>query len=174
MDFLTVGLQAVGLGMQLFGASGAADDAKQAASINQDMARDEQGINEQKRLQMEMSARRMQMETMRNAQRARAKATQAAVSQGASTGSGLPGGLGQIQSDAAFTMQGVNNNLGISENIFDLNNKISGSKMQLADVQADQAANSSLMSLGGSIVSNAGTVGNISKFAGGGIQKMLS
>lgn len=167
MDPLTIGLQAVGLGLQLFGAAGAADKAKEAASINKQMAGDEQDINAQKRLQMEMSARRMQMETLRNAQRARAQATAAAVNQGANMGTGLQGGLAQISDDANTNLFGINSNLKIGENIFDINNKISGEKMQLADVQAQQATDQSFMSLGGSLVQNAGTIGNIGKFFGG-------
>lgn len=180
MDPLTIGLQAVGLGMQLFGAFGASGDAKhvaelnqQAAGINKGIAADEQKINEQKRIQMEMSARRLQTETFRNAQRARAQAEAAAVNQGATLGSGLQGGLSQVTSDALFNVQGIESNLAIGENIFDINRSISGKKMQLADVQsqisttqASQATNQSFMSLGGSLVNNAGTIGNIGKFAG--------
>lgn len=168
MDPLTVGLQAVGLGMQIFGAFGASSKAHEAAGINIGIAGDEQQINEQKRMQMEMSARRQQMEVMRNAQRARAQGTAAAVNQGANLGSGLQGGLAQINDQGNFNLQGINNNLAIGENIFDINKDISGKKMQLANVQADQATDTALMSLGGSVVSNAGTIGNIGKFAGGG------
>lgn len=179
MNPLTIGLQAVGLGLQIFGGMGAADNAKkqsqlsmQAAGINRSIAGDEQSINEQKRIQMEMSARRLQTETFRNAQRARAQAQAAAVNQGASLGSGLPGGLAQVTDDTLFTSQGISNNLAVGENIFNYNNVISGKKMQLADVQGqisslqgDQASNQALMSLGGGLVSNAGTLGNIGKFA---------
>lgn len=164
MDPLTVGLQAGGLALQAFGAFGASSKAREAAGINVGIAGDEQQINEQKRMQMEMSARRQQMEVMRNAQRARAQGTAAAVSQGANLGSGLQGGLAQINDQGNFNLQGINNNLAIGENIFDINKDISGKKMQLANVQADQATDTAIMSLGGSVVSNAGTIGNIAKF----------
>jgi hypothetical protein len=165
MDPLTIGLQAVGLGMQLFGAFGASSNAHQAADINKGIAGDEQQINEQKRLQMEMSARRDQMQVMRNAQRTGARATAAAANQNALFGSGYAGGQDQITSQAAFDKQGITGNLAIGENIFSINNDISGKKMQLADVQADQATDTALMSLGGSLVTNAGTIGNIGKYA---------
>lgn len=165
MDPLTVGLQAVGVGMQIFGAFGASSDAHRAAELNKGIAGDEQQINEQKRTQMEMSARRQQMEIMRNAQRARAQGTAAAVNQGANLGSGLGGAQSQNAAQGAFNLQGVNNNLAIGENIFNTNNDISSKKMQLADVQASQATDSAIMSLGGSVVSSAGTISNISKYA---------
>lgn len=165
MNPLTIGLQAVGLGMQIFGAARASADAHQAADINKGIAGDEQQINEQKRIQMEMSSRRQQLEIMRNAQRARAQGTAAAVNQGASLGSGLQGALAQNTNQQYFNSQGVSNNLAIGENIFNTNNDISKKKMQLADVQANQATNTSLMSLGGSMVSNAGTIGNIGRQA---------
>jgi len=165
MDPLTLGLQAAGLGMQLFGAFGASEDAHKAAYINKGIAGDEQQINEQKRLQMEMAARRDQLQVMRNAQRTGARATAAAANQGALFGSGYAGGQGQITSQEAFDEQGITGNLAIGENIFSINKDISGKKMQLSDVQADQATDTALMSLGGSVVTNAGTIGNIGKYA---------
>lgn len=166
VDPLTIGLQAGGLAMQLLGGIGAASNAREAANLNKGIAGDEQQINEQKRLQMEMSARRYQVEAMRNAQRAGAQGAAAAANQGASFGSGLQGGQAQIKDQGNFDLMGINNNLAIGENIFNTNNDISGKKMQLADVQSSQATNTALMSLGGSVVSNAGTIGNISKYVG--------
>jgi hypothetical protein len=174
MDPLTIGLQAGGLALQAFGAFGAASKAHEAADINIGIAGDEQQINEQKRLQMEMSARRQQVEVMRNAQRAGAQSTAAAANQGALFGSGYAGGQGQITAQATFDEQGINNNLSIGENIFSINNDISSKKMQLSSVQANQATDTALMSLGGSVVSNAGTIGNIGKFAGSGLSDYAS
>jgi hypothetical protein len=165
MDPLTIGLQAVGIGMQIFGAMGASSNAHKAADINKGIAGDEMQINAQKQIQMEMSARRQQMEIMRQAQQKGAQATAAATNQGAQFGSGLQGGLAQVQDQAGFNSQGVTGNLAIGENIFGINNDISNKKMQLSDVQSSQATDQAWASLGGSIVSNAGTIGNIGKFA---------
>lgn len=167
MDPLTIGLQAVGLGMQIFGAFGAASSASQAAGINRGIAADEQQINAQKQTQMEMSARRQQLEIMRQTQQAGARATAAATSQGAQFGSGIQGGLSQVADQGTFNLQGVSQNLEIGRNIFGINNDVSNKKMQLADVQSTQATDQSLLSLGGSLVSNAGTIGNIGKYVGG-------
>lgn len=160
--------------MSLFGAAGAASNAKQSAQISQNIAGDEEGINDQKRQQMEMSARRQNLETLRNAQRQRSQATASAVNQGANMGSGIQGGLGQITDQTGTNLQGVNQNLAIGENIFNYNDQISEQKKALANVQSSQATDTALMSLGNGLVSSASTIGNIGKFAGGGISDFMS
>lgn len=172
MDPFTLGVGIVGLGLQLFGGSKASEDAQKAAQINSGIAADEGQINEQKRTQMEMTSRRQQLETMRNAQRARAQATAAAVNQGANQGSGIQGGLGQITSQESFNSIGISNNLAIGENIFDINKDISGKKQQLSQVQGQQASDTALMSLGGAMVGSAKTIGSIGQFGFGSVQNM--
>lgn len=167
MDPFTIGAGIVGLGMQLFGGSQASGNARQIAHLNNQVASDEQSINEQKRAQMELSARRAQMENLRNTQRLRAQATAAAVNQGANLGSGLQGGLAQIGDEGAFNDIGITQNLSIGENIFNTNNDISQKKAQISTLQGQQATNTSLMSLGGAMVSNAGTIGRVGQFASG-------
>src|SRR6266576_3109238 len=137
MDPVSFGLSVVGFGLQAFGAFGAASKAREAAQINMGIAADEQQINAQKQQAMQLSARRMQLENLRNNQRLRAQATNAATNQGAQFGSGLPGGLSQIQGQSAFNMQGVNQNLEIGQNIFGITSDISQKKMQLANVQGE-------------------------------------
>lgn len=174
MDPFTIGVAVAGLGMQFFGGLSASSDAHKATEINQGIARDEQGINEQKRTQMEMTARRQQTEVLRNAQRAKSQATAAATNQDTQFGSGLQGGLAQVTDQSAFNLQGINNNLAIGENIFGFNSDISNKKQQLSSVQADQATDQSIMSLGGAMVSSSQTIGNIGKFAGGGVSDFFS
>src|SRR5689334_21854077 len=120
MDRVSLGLQAVGLGLQLYGGISAAGKAKEAAQLNKEMAYEEMQVNNQKRQQMELQARRMTMEVFRNAQRLRAQATAAGVNQGASKGSGLQGGLAQIGDEAATNLTGLEQNLTIGRNIFNL------------------------------------------------------
>lgn len=167
MDPFTIGAGIVGLGMQLFGGFGASGDAKKIAELNQQIASDERDVNEQKRFQMELSSRRQQLEIMRNTQRLRAQATAAAVNQGANLGSGLQGGLAQITDQGLFGGVGVNQNLEIGRNIFSLNDSISDKKSQISTLQGEQASNSAMMSLGGALVNNAGTIGRIGQFGFG-------
>jgi hypothetical protein len=161
MDPISLAISGVGLGMQIFGGMGQAADAKKAAQISKDEATQEMGINNVKQQQMELEGRRMQMENIRNNQRARAMATNAATTQGAQFGSGLAGGLAQINDQTNYNMNGVSAALGFGRQISAYNNNISGDKMQMADVQADSAKNAGLASLGGSLMKSGGTLGNL-------------
>lgn len=174
MEPISAGLAIVGLGLQLFGGFSASNDSKRLAETQKGIAADEQRINEQKQLQNQFEARRMQMEIFRNAQRQRAQGTAAAVNQGASSGSGLPGGLSQINNQSAFNSLGITGNLSFANTIFGINNDISQKKMQVADIQSDLASDQALSSLGGSLVKNAGTIGGLSQDIGAGFGRAAS
>lgn len=165
MNPLTIGLAIGGIAMSAFGGFGAANKANQASQINQQIAADEQRINNQRRMQMELEGNRSQLQNMRNAQRLRAQATAAATNQGATFGSGLYGGLAEITGTENTNSTNINQNLGIGRNIFDINDDISAKKGQLAQVQGGMATDQAWSSLGGALVSNSGTIGNI--FRGG-------
>lgn len=172
MNPLSIGLGIVGIGMSIFGGFGAADKASQASQINMQIAGDEQKINNQKRMQMELEANRSQLQNMRNAQRLRAQATAAATNQGATFGSGLYGGLAEITDTENTNRTSINQNLGIGRNIFGLNDDISSRKSQLAQVQGEAATDQAWASLGGALVSNAGTIGNIGQNIGAGFGRI--
>lgn len=159
MDPISIGLGAVGLGFQVFGGLSAADHAEEQAKISQQISAEEKKVNEQKRLQMQLSARRQQLEIFRNMQRARAQGQNAATQQGASLGSGLQGGLAQVAAQSFFNAQGINQNLEIGENIFGLNNNISDLRARSSEVSSSAAADQGLASLGGSIVKAGPIVG---------------
>lgn len=163
MDPISAGLQIAGLGLQIFGGMSASHVAKQEASVSQDIAKQEQGINAQKQQQMQLEARRSQLQNFRNAQRLRAQATAAATSQGAQFGTGLAGGLAGVDNTARENVLGINQGMQISQNIFGLNQKISSDKMQLATLEGDKAADQGLMSLGGSLMKAGPTIGGISQ-----------
>lgn len=172
MDPLTLGAGIVGIGLQLFGGLGASKDAQRQAEISKQIAGDEQQINQQKYQQMQLEASRSSLQQFRNIQRMRSQATAAAVNQGAQFGSGLEGGLAEVQNEGMFNVQGINQNLQFGQTIFGINNDISSKKMQLADVQSSQATNQGLMSLGGSLVSNAGTIGKLGQNLSSGFGKL--
>lgn len=152
MDPLSIGLGVVGLGMQIFGGLSGSQDAQKQAEISGQISQQEQAINAQKQTQMQLSAKRQNLEIFRQTQQARAAATAAATNQGAQFGSGLQGGLAQVENQGMFNAAGVNQNLEIGQNIFAANSTISGLKAQSAQVSADQATDAGLMSLGGSIM----------------------
>lgn len=174
MDPLSLGVSVVGIGLQAYGSFSAAGHAKEAAALSKGIAADEQQINEQKQQQMQLEASRMQLQQFRNIQRLRSQATAAAVNQGAQFGTGLQGGLAQIGSQGNENIRNINQNKEISTNIFNINNDISGKKMQMADVQGDMATDQAWASLGGAMVKDAGTIGQLGQNAYGGIQSGMS
>lgn len=174
MDPLTLGLMAGGIALQAFGAFGAADESKHQAELSKKVAADESAINDQKRTQMQLESQRMQLQQFRNMQRLRSQATAAAVNQGAQFGSGLQGGLAQISDQTGSNVLGINQNQAIGENIFNINKDISGLKMQMSDSQSAMATDQAWSSLGGAIVKNAGTIGQLGQNAYGGLNNAFS
>lgn len=153
--------------MQIFGGLGASSDAKAASRISKNIAGHEQDINNVKQRQMELEGRRMQLENIRNNQRARAMSENAAVNQGAQFGSGLQGGLAEIQNQSLFNMFGVNKAIQAGLEINQFNQAISKEKMQLADVQASSANNQAIASLGGSVMKAGPIIGQLAQGFGG-------
>lgn len=161
MDPLTLGISAVGLGMQLFGGISGSEAAQKSFEINQQIARLQKDENGQRQKAMELSAKRSQMENFRNVQRARAAGTNAAVNQGASMGSGLQGGLAQASDQGGVNNLGITQNLEIGRNIFGIDNQISDQKAQLSGAQSDMATAQGFSAFGQGLTSSAGTLSNI-------------
>lgn len=164
---LTAVTQVVGLGMSIFGGASSASDAKQAANIQSNIAGLEGGLEDQRHTAMELSAHRQQLEILRNNQRARATAMTNATSQGAQYGSGLQGGLAQVQDQSLFNLAGVNQNLQIGEAMFGINKQITEQKQQLAQVQSQSATDQGVASLGGSLIKAGPVIGNLGQSFGG-------
>lgn len=166
-NWIGAAIGAVGLGMQIFGGVGQADVAKQQAQVSMDEAKQEQGINDAKQSAMELSGRRMQMENVRNNQRARAMAENAAVGQGAQFGSGLQGGLAQINDQSLFNMTGVNDALSTGRQINQFNQGISADKIQMAQLGGKAATDQGIASIGGAVMKAGPIVGQFSQGFGG-------
>lgn len=166
MDPLTLGISAIGLGLQAFGGFSAASKAKEAYGIQSQISGLEGQVNQQRQTAMELSARRQSMEIFRNNQRARSMAINNATNQGASYGnsSGLPGGLAQVQDQSTFNLQGINQNLEIGRNIFGLDNQISKQKLALSGVQSQMMTDQSISQLGGGITKSAGVLGSLGQY----------
>lgn len=164
MDPITIGLAAVGLGLQLFGGAKQAEEAQKQQQIQRNIQGLEVGVNAQRKQAMELSASRQQLENIRNVQRARAQGMSAAVNQGAQFGSGIQGGQAQAQSMGAWNNLGITQNLEIGRNIFGLNDQISAQKTQLSQSQSASATDAGWATLGGALVKNSGTISNIAGF----------
>lgn len=170
-NYISAGLGLVGLGVSLFGGQQQAEDTKRAAELSMQNAKYEGDISDQKHKQMVLSSRRQQLEIIRNTQRARAMGLQAGVSQGAQFGSGVAGGQAEAQNMGFYNLQGVDNNVEIGNNIFDINRKISTNKIGIAQIQGDIAQDQGISAIGGAISKSADPLGRLSgqMFSGGNI-----
>lgn len=159
--FSTVLMAGAGIALQGFGMASSYDAAKRQTAAQRQQIEAEKKIEAQKRQAMELSNRRQQVENFRNAQRMRAVALTNATSQGASSGSGLQGGYGQIANQANWNALGMSQNLEIGRNIFGLNSQISDQKISMAEAQRDMQFGNSLTQLGGQLVNSAGAFGKL-------------
>lgn len=166
-NIVGAGVSALGLGMSIFGGLDQSRIAKEQANVSMDVARQEQGINDQKQQAMELAGRRQQLEIIRNNQRARALAENNATNQGAQFGSGLQGGLAQVTDQSTFNLAGVNSALETGRNIAGFNNSISQDKIRLAQLGGNAASAAGFASLGGSIMKAGPVVGALSGGFGG-------
>jgi hypothetical protein len=149
-----VGLQVAGTVIGMSGAS-------QAHQSQQQITQLEMQQDQTRRQMMEITARRQQMEVLRNQQRARSLALAAAVNQGASFGSGLAGGYGQIAGQTNTNLTAIGQNLAAGRHMFDLNAQISQQRMNISDAQSTMAMGQGISSIGSAIGGSMGPMGNI-------------
>lgn len=168
MDPISMAMSAVGLGMQIYGGLSGASVSSQEAKVSQDEAAQEQNINNAKQQAMELQSRRTNVQSMRNAQVAQATATASATSQGAQFGSGLQGGLSQIQAQTYFNMQGVNDATQTGRQINTYNQAISSDKEQMAALGGQAATDQAWSSLGGAMMKSGPMIGQMAKGFGSG------
>lgn len=150
---LSLGLGALGLAAQVAGTVVQAQGFAQQA----DASRRAEALRER---QMNLESSRQRRQTIRNAIRARSLALTAATAQGASSGSGLPGGYGQIGGATARNIQGVNQAQEISSGIFRANSDMAGA-------QELTSFGGGLSSLGGALFSASPTIGKLTQFGSG-------
>jgi hypothetical protein len=143
------GFGLLGLGIEAFGAFDQYEGAQKAAQASEQIAGLEGQVNEQRRLAMQITGRRQQMEIIRQGQRASAQATAAATNQGAQFGSGLAGGLAQVAGQAGSNLLGENQQLAVGNEIFNLDAKISQQRILQAQAQGQQATGQGISSIGG-------------------------
>jgi hypothetical protein len=163
MDPFTLGLTAVSIGVQLFGGSKQVSGAKEQAAAQQEQIRLEQQVEAQRRTAMELDARRQQREAVRTAQRALALGSARAANQGANDpgASALGGAAGQILGTLGVNQTGISQNLGIGENIFDINAQISQQKIRQSQAATQQMEGAAISSLGQSLFKVGPAIGSM-------------
>lgn len=163
MAAISTAVAVAGLGISAAGAYNSYKGAKGQSAAQKQMIDIELRQEKVRQQAMELSAKRQSMEILRNSQRARSVALSTANAQGAQFGSGLSGGYGQIAGQTGVNLLGISQNLGFGQQMFDLNSQLSQAKMAYADAGTQSSLGSGLSSLGGTLIGNAGTIGNIGK-----------
>lgn len=135
-------------GAGLFTSMGASSKINEAQQRQYQL---EQQLEAERKKQMELAARRQQLEVVRNAQRMHALSTTVATAQGAQFGSGYAGGQAQITQDAGYNLLGINQNLEIGRNMFGINSQISANKLEMSKYYQDLQLGQGLTSFGQSL-----------------------
>lgn len=115
--------------------------ATQSQTINKSIIATQMEQEAQRKQAMELEGKRNLMENVRNQQRSRALAlatTSAQGGQGAiNRGSGLQGGYGQISGQTNTKQLGIEQNLQIGRNMFDLSSQLAGERSKMIDLQTE-------------------------------------
>ncbi len=151
----------VGIGSAIIGAGTSILGASEQSEAQQQMIAIQAKEQEQRQHLFEIEQQRKRVEALRNAQQATSLGRSRAVNQGAQFGSGLLGGLEQVQGESNYNILGINQNTQIGENLFSLDQQLSQAKIASAQASTTQAIGASLSSFGGMLVNSSGTIGNL-------------
>jgi hypothetical protein len=160
-----LGLEGIGLVGQGVAAYGQYQAQEGISQSSQNIAALQQQQNQINWTGAQLSARRSQMEVIRNEQRARSLALSNSANQGAQFGSGLSGGYGQIYGQTGNNLLGINQNLSLGAQSYAVNQSISGQEQNIAKYQGQAAMWQGVSSLSGGATS-AGS-GAVSASTGG-------
>lgn len=156
-----LGLEGIGLAGQAVAGYGEYQAQQGISQSSQNIAALQQQQNAVNWTGAQLSARRSQMEVLRNEQRARSLALSNSANQGAQFGSGLSGGYGQISGQTGNNLLGINQNLSLGAQSYAINNSISGQEQNIAKYQGQAAmwqglsgASGGATSLGSSFISS--------------------
>lgn len=157
-----------GLGIAGAGLAVSYSAAKQNAQANQAALQAQQEVEKQRQLQMNLDASRRKREIIRQSIAARSAALATTTAQGAAGvgGSSLQGAYGSIGGRTGVNYNGVDQNQQIGNSIFASHQAQLGAYQRAADAQSLGALGSGLSSLGGALVTNAGTFGKVGTYAG--------
>jgi hypothetical protein len=151
-DPFSIGAGVVGLGFDIYGGIEAMGAEKKMADIQQQEIGVEQQQNQTRRQAMEMSGQRQILQQVRNNQMARSMAQATATSQGAQFGSGLQGAMGSISGQTGSNIGSISEGLQFGEQMFNLDDKLSGLKQQYASAQGNLSSAQGIMSIGSGIM----------------------
>lgn len=164
MDPITIMLlasTAIGIGTSLFGTKKSMD----AAGQQNEAQRASIGLEEQQNVlrheQMVLDSNRQSIQDYRNAQRLSAMSLDRATNQGAQKGSGLQGGLAQVQDQSLWNQMGISQNREIGEGMFSLDSQLNAQKIAMARASSSMAKAHGIQAVGAAITSSAGAFSRI-------------
>lgn len=154
----------ISAGVGIFGAVEQANAAKKTAAAQEDIARQQEKQNQLQKQAADLEARRKQIETLRNSQRARSIALNNATSAGAQFGSGIQGGFGQIAGQTNNNLLGISQTSELNNQFFAANSIINQDVGAIAGFRAQAAEGAAFSAIGGDI---GGSIGSLSRLFGG-------
>lgn len=161
MGILTAVAAVAGAATSGYGAITQMNAAKDSAEANRNIAAAQQRQEALRHQAMELDAKRKQTEFIRQQQRSRAFSLASATSGNAQEGSGLQGAYGQYSGVANNNLLGLSQSLQFGQQNFGISQDITNNRYALADAGAQSAFGSGLSSLGGTLISSAGTLGKL-------------
>jgi hypothetical protein len=150
---------AAGIGLSIFGGLKSYDAAKQQYGVTQQIQGLEMQAEAQRKQMMELNAKRMMTQNVRNTQRARSMALSTATGQGSQYGSATAGAYGQISGQSGVNLLGVSQQLGAGENLFGINKDIMGLRQQYTQLGSQSYTGQMMSNLGSTIGRTAPLIG---------------
>ena len=145
---------AVGVGTSIFGAI-LGNDANQEALAAQQKA------EQIRQAQAAADAERRRRQAIRTGIIQRSQALANATAQGANESTANSGAQGQVNQETGWTIGGINTAQAYGTALYGANQELLQAKMDQANADEWSSIGKSLTSLGGGLVTNAGTIGNI-------------
>lgn len=164
-----------GLALGAAGAIGQYASSRQQQRAQERMARLQEQQNELAQRRAMLEAARKRRALIRQTQIARADALSAGANQGALGSSGVEGGMASVAGQGAFNVSGVNQGVQFGQALYSLGTQMSAANAAAASAASRAASFGGLSSLGGALVTNSQTIGQIvgSTFGVGGSNAAL-
>jgi len=150
--FSLMGITAISLIGQGFGALKSMDAAKEYNQAQQAQIQAEMAQDKVRRQQMEIDYHRQSLQNLRHVMQTMAVGTANAVGQGVSLDdSSVQAGRSQAKSQGGYNQEGLNANLLFGRQMFDLNSQINQAKIAAANAQMGMQEGSAISSFFGNV-----------------------
>jgi hypothetical protein len=142
----------------------ALDESKQQQryyDVSKQIVQVQQQENLERKKAMEYSARRQEMENLRNGQKAIAAATNFAANSGGLFGSSVKGARGSADAQVAFGSQGISQAVQTGRAMYGLSEQQTAFQMQQADIMSNIASDKGQEAIGNALISGGSALGRM-------------